>query len=72
MIEDYLVGIAFAALSAFTAVLVFQVRHLNDVIRDLRFDLQDAEQDAEDECNRLEDRLKVIEALLSRGQNVPR
>ena len=68
MIEDYLVGIAFAALGAFTAVLVFQVWHLNDVIRDLRFDLQDAE----DECNRLEDRLKVTEALLSRGQNVPR
>ena len=68
MTEDYLVGIAFAALGAFTAVLVFQVWHLNDVIRDLRFDLQDAE----DECNRLEDRLKVTEALLSRGQNVPR
>ena len=59
---------ASGALGAFTAVLVFQVWHLYDVISDLRFDLQDAE----DECNRLEDRLKVAEALLSRGQNVPR
>jgi hypothetical protein len=57
--EYYQVGIAFAALGAFIAVLLFQVRHLNDVIIDLRFDLQDAE----DECNRLEDRLKVTEAL---------
>jgi len=57
--EHYLVGIAFAALGAFIAVLLFQLRHLYDVISDLRFDLQDAE----DECNRLEDRLKFKEAL---------
>ena len=61
MIEYYQVVIEFAALGASIAVLLFHVGHLNDVIRDLRLDLQGAE----DECNRLEDRLKVGEVRVA-------
>jgi hypothetical protein len=46
-------------------LLLAQVLHLNDVIRDLRFGLQDAA----DECDRLEDRLKVANVLIAAREN---
>ena len=58
MSEAEQVLIAFAVLGVVTslmcAVLAAWVQHLNNVIRDLRFDLQEAA----DECDWLEDRLK--------------
>ena len=57
MTEYYLVAIAFvvsfAAIGFGLGVVVSYVIHLNNVIRDLRLDLKDAE----DECHRLEGRL---------------